>query len=198
MLERYEILTFRKPDHPVDPIFPQRWSPRAMSGESVGADELMTLFEAARWAPSCYNNQSWRFIYATRDSDSWDTMFDLLVDQNKRWCEKAAALIVVVSKETFDFNGKPTRTHSFDTGAAWMSLALQGSLKGLVVHAMAGFGHEKAREALGIPEGYSVEAMIAVGRPGNADDLPQDLREQEYPKGRKKIGEFVMEGRFRR
>lgn len=186
----------RDAGHGVDPLFPRRWSPRAMSGEGISEEELLRLLEAARWSPSSYNGQPWRFLYARRDTPAWDTFYDLLVDFNQTWCAGAAALVVVCSRTTFERNGKPARTHSYDTGAAWMALALQGSLSGLVVHGMQGFDYDRAREALGVPEGFEVEAMAAVGRPGEVDDLPEDLRDKEKPSGRKELGEIAFEGGF--
>ena len=186
----------RRAEHPVDEIFLDRWSPRAMSGEAVTEEELMTLFEAARWAPSSYNNQPWRILYARRGTPHWQTFFDLLVPGNQAWAKDAAVLLLFASKETFDFNGKPYPTHSFDTGAAWENLALQGALKGLVVHGMQGFDYERARTELRIPEGFRVEAMAAVGRPGDPSKLPESLREREQPSDRKPLAETVSEGRF--
>lgn len=187
----------RTPEHPILPLILDRWSPRAMSGEPISNEELMSLFEAARWAPSCFNNQSWRFVYAKRDTSHWQTFLDLLTDSNKSWCGRAAALVVVVSKTTFDHNGKPSRTHSFDTGAAWENLALQGSSMGFVVHGMAGFDHEKARQVLNIPDDHDVEAMIAIGRPGNKEDLNEKQQAQEFPSDRKKLSEIIFEGEFK-
>jgi nitroreductase len=186
----------RKPEYPVDSIFPGRWSPRSMSGGHVEKETLMTLFEAARWAPSSSNNQPWRFCYAQRATDAWPRFLNLLTPNNQTWCEKAGALIVIVSKTTFDHNGKPSLTHSFDTGAAWMSLALQGSLLGLVVHGMAGFDYAAAQVTLELPDGYAVEAMCAVGRPAPAENLPEKLRERETPSQRKPVAEIAFEGRF--
>jgi nitroreductase len=185
----------RLPEHAVERIFVDRWSPRAMSGEELTDEELLTLFEAARWAPSSMNNQPWRVLYAPRGSSHWPLFFDLLVDSNKVWCARAAALLVVVSKDTFE-SGKPCRTHSYDSGAAWMSLALQGSLMGLVVHGMQGFDYERARTALNIPEGYQVEAMAAVGRPGRVEDLPEQLQAREIPSERRPLAQSVCEGPF--
>jgi nitroreductase len=187
----------READYPVDELFLDRWSPRALSGEELSEEELMTLFEAARWAPSSYNNQPWRILYARRGSEHWPTFLGLLVEGNRAWAEKAAALLVFVSKETFDFNGQPYPTHSFDTGAAWENLALQASLNGLVAHGMQGFDYERARTELRIPEGFRVEAMVAVGKPGNVEDLPQPLQEREAPSPRKKLAEVICEGPFR-
>ncbi|HZS06178.1 MAG TPA: nitroreductase family protein [Blastocatellia bacterium] len=186
----------RKPDHPVDSLFLDRWSPRAMSGEAIPEEDLMTLFEAARWAPSSYNNQPWRILYARRDSEYWPLFFDLLVEGNKIWARNAAALLLFVSKTTFDFNGKPYPTHSFDTGAAWENLALQAWLKGYVTHGMQGFDYERAKTALGIPEGFRVEAMAAVGKPGNKEDLPEEVRKREAPSDRRKLAGTICEGPF--
>ncbi len=187
---------YRKPDHEISPIFINRWSPRAMSGEELGKEELIQLFEAARWAPSSMNNQPWRFLYALKNTAHWETFFGLLTPNNQTWCKKAAALIVVISKKTFDFNGKPARTHSYDAGAAWVSLALQASFLGLVVHGMQGFDYERTKMELRVGDEYQVEAMAAVGRPGKADDLPFALEQREFPSNRKKLEELVFEGGF--
>lgn len=196
MTPKTETLEQRKPEFPIDPIFLTRHSPRAMSGEEMSHNELMSLFEAAKWAPSSYNNQSWRFLYAKRNTEQWNLFLNWLVEPNQAWCKNAAALIVVLSKTTFDHNGKPARTHTFDTGAAWENFALQGSLNGLVVHGMQGFDYDRARTELNVPKEYDVEAMIAVGKPGKKEDLPPNLQEREIPSGRKKLSEIVFEGKF--
>ena len=196
MAEIPNISEFRKPGHDISPIFINRWSPRAMSGEEISKEELMRLFEAARWAPSSFNNQPWRFLYAMRNTGHWEKFFTLLSVNNQSWCKNAAALIVTVSKKTFDFNGKPARTHSHDTGAAWVSLALQGSFMGLVVHGMQGFDYDRAKTELLVSDEHQVEAMIAVGRPGNKYDLPFALEQREFPSNRRKLEEIVFEGGF--
>ena len=170
-----DVDAYRRPDRAVEPLIYRRWSPRAMSGEAIAERELEALFEAARWAPSCFNEQPWRFLFARRDTHHWNTFFPLMVEGNQRWARNAAVLIVVVSRRIFERNGSPSRTHSFDSGAAWQCLALQGSALGLVVHGMAGFDYEAARERLEIPDDYRVEAMIAVGRPGRSEDLDESL-----------------------
>jgi nitroreductase len=186
----------READYPVEDLFTDRWSPRAMSGEEISEDDLMTLFEAARWAPSSYNNQPWRILYARRNTRHWQLFLDLLVEGNRVWAKTAAALLLFVSKTTFDFNGQTYPTYSFDTGAAWENLALQGWLKGLVVHGMQGFDYERARTELKIPEGFRVEAMAAVGKPGDVEALPEKLREREIPSGRRRLAETICEGPF--
>ena len=186
----------RKPEHDVDKLFLDRWSPRALSGEPITDKELLGLFEAAKWAPSGSNGQPWRFLYARRDTENWPLFFKLLVEFNQSWAKNAAVLVVVISRTTFEHNSKPCITHAFDAGAAWGYLALQGSLRGLVVHGMAGFDYEKARSELQIPHGYEVHAMAAVGKPGRQEDLSPKLQEREVPSDRKKLVQIICEGKF--
>jgi len=197
-MDKINMKKYRKPEFPVNEFFLNRWSPRALSGEEISGKELMSLFEAAKWAPSSYNNQPWRFIYAKKNSEHWNALFNLMSEFNKAWAKNASALIVVVSKKTFDNNGKPSVTHSFDSGSAWMSLALQASVKGLVAHGMEGFDYNNAVKELDIPDDFQVEAMIAVGKPGKKESLPESLQEREFPSGRKKLSEIVFEGKFRK
>lgn len=157
----------------------------------------MALFEAARWAPSSYNAQPWRFIYARRDTPSWDTYLNLLVDFNKSWANMAAALVVVVARTTFEHNGKPSVTRAFDAGAAWENLALEASSRGLVAHGMEGFDYAAAARAVKLSSDHEVLAMIAIGKPGRTEDLPAELREREVPSDRRPIEEIVMEGEMR-
>jgi nitroreductase len=135
-------------------------------------------------------------LYARRDTPHWPLFFDLLVQFNQTWAKNAAALVVFISKTTFDHNGEPAVTHSFDTGAAWENLALQASLKGLVVHGMQGFDYGKAITALNIPEGFTVEAMAVIGKPGRKEDLPDKLQERETPNDRRKLTETAFEGPY--
>lgn len=196
MTQLPDPLKHRTADHSVDSLFLQRWSPRAMSGEGISHAELQRLLEAARWAPSTYNEQEWRFLYAPRESNYWQTFFDLLLKPNQAWCHKAAVLLVVLSHNVFSKNGKPNPVHSFDSGAAFQNFCLQGTQMGLVVHGMAGFDREIARSSLRVPEDYTIEAMIAVGRPGEIEDLPEELREREIPSGRNPVEMFSCEGPF--
>jgi nitroreductase len=187
----------RSADHEIESLFVRRWSPRAMSGDSLETEEIMRLFEAARWAPSTYNEQEWRFLYARRrDGGHWDRFFRLLADGNQAWCGQAALLGCVLSHEVFEKNGKPNPVHVFDSGLAYMSLALQGSEMGLVVHGMQGFDADSARDVLAVPDDYSVNAMFAVGRPGDPDALPESHRKLEKPSGRKPVEQIACEGPF--
>jgi len=186
----------RKPDHPIEPLIYRRWSPRAMSGEPLEEAELLTLFEAARWAPSTYNEQEWRFLYARRDTPQWADFFDLLAEANRVWCERAAVLVVFLAHKVFARNGKPNPVHLFDCGSAWENLALQATAMGLVAHGMQGFDYDKARRVLAVPDDYAVAAMCVLGRPGDPADLPEDVREREVPSGRRPVRESIREGKF--
>jgi nitroreductase len=189
-------LEYRKPDHPIETLFAARWSPRAMSGEPLTETEIRTLFEAARWAPSTYNEQEWRFLYARRDTTEWPLLYDLLVEGNQAWCKNAALLAVIVAHTVFSRNGKPNPVHLFDCGCAFENLALQGTAMDLVVHGMQGFDYEKARTVLEVPDDYAVVAMFAAGRPGDVSTLPEKMREHEMPTDRKPIDEIICEGKF--
>jgi len=184
----------RKSSYPINPLILNRWSSRAMTGEDLDNDEIMSLFEAARWAPSSYNNQPWRFIYAKRNTEHWEILFNLLVDGNKVWAKKSALLVVVISRKNFENNEKPARTHQFDTGSAWENLALEAFSRGLVAHGMQGFDYDKARIDLEIPDDFEVMAMIAIGKKGSREDLPPELQEKEKLTDRKPLKDIVMEG----
>lgn len=166
-----------------------------MSNYKISKKSIMSLFEAAKWAPSSGNEQPWRFVYAMRDSKYWGSFFRLLRKGNRKWCKNASVLVITISKKTWD-DDSSNRTHSFDTGAAWENLALQGRISGLVVHGMEGFDNSKARKILKLSREYSVEMMIAIGKPGRVEDLSDYQRKHEFPKGRKKLGEIVFEGRL--
>lgn len=186
----------RHPEHPIESILVDRWSPRAMSGEGIPEEELRRLFEAARWAPSAFNAQPWRALYARRESAHWPTFLGLLQEANQAWAGRAAALVVFLSRRNFEHHEKPSVTHSYDCGAAWQNFALQGFSQGLVVHGMQGFDYDRARQELKIPDVFQVEAMAAVGKPGDPALLPEKLRERESPNDRRRITESIHEGLF--
>ena len=186
----------RKADYSIEPLLLDRWSPRAMSGEEIPENELMRLFEAARWAPSSFNAQQWRALYARRGTQHWDTFLNLLVEGNKAWAKNAAALVVFISRKKFEDDEKPSVTHSYDCGAAWENFALQGFRQGLVVHGMEGFDYDRARKELHIPEEFQIEAMAAVGKTGRKESLPEKLQARENPNNRRKLAESIFEGPF--
>ena len=193
-----EVRTQRKPNYDVHPLIVNRWSPRSMTGEELSDEELMPLFEAARWAPSSYNAQLWRFVYAKRQTAFWDTFVDLLAEGNKAWAPQAAVLVVVTSRKLFERNDKPAATYAFDAGAAWENLALEGTRRGLVVHGMQGFDYEKARSELHVPDNYDVLAMVAIGKRAPKESLPSHLQEMERPNDRRPLDEIIAVGQFRK
>jgi nitroreductase len=192
-----EVKRKRKPDYDILPLFVNRWSPRSMTGEALEDDELFALFEAARWAPSSFNAQLWRFIIARRQNKAeWDRFVGLLVPGNAVWAKQAAVLAVVASRKTFEYNDKPSVTHAFDAGAAWQNLALEAARRGLVAHGMEGFDYERARKELSIPADFDVHAMLAIGKRGPKDSLPEKVQAMEEPSARRPLGEILFEGGF--
>ncbi len=191
----------RHSDYPIDKLFLERWSPRAFTAEEMSESDLMTLIEAARWAPSSYNSQPWRFIYARRGTPHFDKFLGLLVEFNQSWAKSASALVVLVSNSTMIPPGKdvpvPSWSHSMDAGAAWASFALQASISGWQAHGMVGFDKERAFAELGLPVGYRVEQVIAVGRKGDKATLPEAMAAREAPSDRMPLAQIAMEGMFK-
>lgn len=179
----------RDPEHPILDLFLQRYSPRGFSQTPVTEAEMMSLFEAARWAASSYNDQPWHFVYALPDDKVWADFFGLLVPANQAWGQAATALVIVISRNVFEKTGAYSPTHSYDTGAATQNIALQAVSMGLAVHQVAGFDYQKAAQLLELPTTYSVEAMMLVGR------APEQSAEVKRTQ-RKPLAEFVFRGKF--
>jgi len=190
----------RTPDYPIADVFLDRWSPRAFDGSDMPGHDLMTVLEAARWAPSAYNIQPWRFLYAHRGDPHWDGFLAVLDPFNAAWAENASALVFALSDTRItDPQGggeSLSTTHRFDTGAAWAQLALQATMSGYQAHAMAGVDFDKARETLCVPERYAIEIAIALGRQSTPSSLPADLRAREKPSGRLPLAEIAFAGPF--
>lgn len=184
--------------HPVHDQFPGRWSPRAFTAEAMNEGEVLTLLEAARWAPSASNLQPWRFVWGLRGDAGFAAIADALVPFNRAWAEKAAALIVVASKTTVLRDAVPVAnpTHAFDTGAAWAQLALQAHLSGWAAHGMGGFDHARLAENVKVPEGHALHAVVAVGRQGNPFSLPEMLQAREHPSERLALSEVARHASF--
>ena len=190
----------RVADYPVDPQFLARWSPRAFTGEKIPESELRSLFEAARWAPSSFNLQPWRFFYALRGTPEFDTFLGLLIEANQSWAKNAGALIILASKTTALYPGsdKPvtTRTHSFDTGAAWAYLALAAHQRGWAAHAMGGFDVERATPVLNLP----AITGLRPPSPSAGREIPAYCRKASVsarsPSGRNPQSEFTFQGGF--
>ena len=177
----------------IDAMFTDRWSPRGFLSDPLPEHQIQALFEAARWTPSCFNEQPWLFVDATEEGDR-QKLGSALVAKNQSWALNAPLLMFVLAKRNFKEGGRENRHASFDAGSAWMSLALQARKMGLYAHAMAGFSVEKAYKVLGVsPEEYLVMAAIAVGRHDPEADLPADLAKMEAPNVRKSLGEVATD-----
>jgi nitroreductase len=191
----------REPDFAIDPLFLDRWSPRAFDGSDMPEEDLLTMFEAARWAPSAFNSQPWRFLYARRGDENWDRFLGLLIPWNQGWAQSASVLVYILS-DRLPFTDKrtgepqPSTTHSFDAGAAWACLALQAARMGYLAHGMSGIQYELARGELRIPERFALNAACAIGRVGDPAQLDEKLRAREFPSGRKAVSDFAFPGNF--
>lgn len=188
----------RTPDHPVAPLFVDRWSPRSFTGEPVPDAVLASAFEAARWAPSASNVQPWRFLIARNGDAHWESFVSLLAPRNALWASRASALIVVLSELKLERRGAivDNISHSFDAGAAWTNFAHQALLLGWHTHGIGGFDREAARELLAVPDDFAIETIVALGRQGALDTLHADFHAGESPNTRRPIAETVFAGRL--
>lgn len=182
----------RRSDYPILPLFLDRRSSRAFADEMISVRELATLLEAARWAPSSFNEQPWRFIVARRGTTPWPRFHGWLTERNREWARHAAALVLIVAKDARSMRAP----HSFDTGAAWAHLALQAAASGLIAHAVAGFDHQRAERELAIPDGFHAECLVVVGRPGPSEQLPERLRTREAASQRRALREIAFDGEW--
>ena len=194
-------MTDRQADHPIDPLFLERWSPRAFDGSEVPDSDLETMFEAARWAPSAFNSQPWHFLYAKRGDANWDRFLSLLIPWNQSWAHTASVLVYIVS-DSLPFTDKktgapaPSTTHGFDAGAAWLSLALQATRMGYHAHGMSGIQYDIAQAELGLTDRYLLNAACVIGRVGDVAQLDERLQAREHPSDRKPQSDFVHAGSF--
>jgi len=189
----------RQSEYPVDPLFLDRWSPRAFDGDAMPNEHLLTILDAAHWAPSASNQQPWRFVYAHKDSEDWPLFVELLMEGNQRWAKNASVLLFILSRDhniSREGEKKPSATHSFDAGAAWFSLAMQAHLLGYHAHGMAGIFKDQIVEKLDVPDGYKVEAAVAIGTLADKAVLPDDLAEREVPSKRLPLSDVAFKGRF--
>ncbi len=186
--------------YPIHDLLRRRWSPRAFSDRRVEPDKLRSLWEAARWAASSFNEQPWSFIVATKEDEAeYARLLSCLVEGNIQWAQHAPVLMVSVARLSFEEDGKPNRHAFHDVGQAAANLTVQATALGLMVHQMAGILPDKIRELYGIPEGYEAVAGIALGYPGDPQALPERLRQRELaPRERKPLPEFVFTGHWGR
>lgn len=185
--------------HPaVLPLLVERWSPRAFDGSDLPQGDLDAIFSAAGLAPSAYNVQPWRFLYARRGDANWDRFLSLLVPFNQSWAKDASVLVFILS-DTLSNNGTedlPNWSHSFDAGAAWMALAVQAQAMGYYTHGMVGIDFDQARAELKLPERFRLEAAAVIGRMGAVENLPEGLREREIVSDRKPVASIAAAGDF--
>ena len=174
----------------------KRWSPRAYDAtKSVSHEQIIALLEAARWAPSSYNDQPWRFIVCDKTSNptAWQAAFDCLMPSNQTWVKDAPLLLLGCANTILDMNQQANRFAQYDTGAAAENLVLQAASMGLAAHQMGGFNADAAREAFKIPAQFTPMAMICIGYVGDANNLPDDLKTRELAaRKRKALGELFF------
>lgn len=185
-------------DHPIHDLLAHRWSPRAFADTPVSREDVLSLFEAARWAPSCFNEQPWRFlVVAKEDGEAYETMLGCLMEGNASWASAAPVLIIAMAETTFARNGNPNRHAGHDLGLAVAQMTLEAQDRGLVMHQMGGIKVDNIREVYGVPASVDIYTGIALGHPGDADSLPEGLREREMaPRSRNPMVDMVFTGQF--
>ena len=194
------VTNTRKADFPIDPQFTERWSPRAYTGEVISEADVMSMLEAARWAPSSNNAQPWRFAVVLRNDPQWDVLFTTLNPNNQAWAGKAGALVAIASYQLAAKAGSPDLApngmHAFDTGAAWAYMAMQAHLNGFSLHGIGGFDKVAGAQVLGLPADHTLQMLATVGKRGDAATLPDALREREAPNARKPLTTLAKRGSF--
>lgn len=186
------------PDYPIHDLIAVRWSPYGFSSRPVPEDDLRSLLEAARWAPSSYNEQPWHYFLATQaDPEAFEQVLSCLVEANQSWARHAPVLILTVAALNFTRNGKPNAAAIHDIGLASASLCFEATARGIYVHQMIGILPDRAREVFSIPEGYRAITGIAIGYPENPSDLAEPVKTRDTsPRTRKPIQEFVFTGKW--
>mgnify|MGYP001366033122 CR=1 FL=1 len=185
-------------DHPIHALLELRWSPYGFSNAPIEPEVIRSLFEAARWAPSSYNEQPWHYIVATQDEpEAYEKLLSVLVEPNQAWAKNAPVLALGVISNNFARNGKSNRAAVHDLGLASGNLVLEATARGLCVHQMIGLDPEKAREIFAIPEGYEAYTALAIGYKADANDVAEELAKRDAgTRERKPLHEFVFGGQF--
>lgn len=185
-------------DLKVNGLITKRRSSRTFSDKPITQEELDVLFEAARWSASSRNEQPWRFIYAKKGNRSFQAILETLWEGNFTWAKESSVLIVAVAKNNFDFNNSTNRHSFFDVGQAVATMLLQATEMDIYGRQMGGFSAHQAKEALNIPDGYEPVVVIGLGYLGNADNLPENLKQRELAqRTRKPIEELVFKDNWR-
>jgi nitroreductase len=185
-------------DYPIDDLIANRWSPYSFANRPVSDDDLRSLFEAVRWAPSSFNEQPWSYIVAKKeDAAEFERLLSCLVEVNQAWAKEASALAFSVSRLNFTKNNQTNGAAIHDIGLASANLVLEATARGLVAHQMIGILPDKVRELFSVPEGYQPLTAIAIGYPGDPANLPEGLRVRDAARRpRKPLKEFVFGGRW--
>jgi len=186
------------PDHPILDVIANRWSPYGFDQKPVPAEDMRSVFEAARWAASSFNEQPWRYIVASRDdTEEFERLLSCLVEPNQAWASSVQVLALGVAKLEFTHNGKTNAAAIHDLGQASASLSLEATSRGLSVHQMSGILPDRARELYGVPEGYQVVTALAFGYAADPDSLPEDIKKRDTtPRTRKPLNEIVFGGKW--
>ncbi len=181
----------------LNPLIEKRWSPRAFDSQPVSEAQMTRLLEAARRAASNYNVQPWRFIYAHKtDEEGYKQIFDALMEPNQIWANSAPVLMTTIAR-IHNNAGEPNPHSWHDVGLAMGNLTMQAMHEGLYVHQMGGYYADKARENLSIPEGFEPVAMVAIGYPGDPNQLPEDLKQAEITESqREPLANLVYKGKW--
>lgn len=191
-----KVASPRQAQADIDPIFLERWSPRAYQDRPVSAEDLQTVFEAARWAPSCYNEQPWLFLY-TQEPQQRARVAATFAESNRIWAQHAPVGGVIFGRRRFTHNGKDNAFHGFDAGAAAFAMSLQANRLGLGTHLLGGFDPEPTYELFGVPrEDYVALAAFVLGHRGQRASLPAEYQEREQPSARNELGRIAMEGSY--
>ena len=185
-------------DYPINKLLAERWSPYGFEDRPVAPDDLRSLFEAARWAPSSYNEQPWSFFVATKDDpEEFERLLSCLVEANQAWAKAAPVLALGVVNLRFTRNNKENRAAVHDLGLAAANLVVEATARGLHVHQMIGIVPDKAREVFRIPENSEAWTALAIGYKADADKLPDALKERDLaPRSRKPLSQFVFAGQW--
>lgn len=188
----------RNTDPRVLPLIAERWSPRAFDGSPIPQGDLDVILEAAALAPSAFNYQPWRFLYAHRDDANWELFLSLLVPFNASWANEAGLLLFIVSDSVMQQGeaANPSHSHSFDAGAAWAQMALQATALGYHAHGMTGIDFDRTKSELSVPDSFRIEAAVAIGRRASPEILPEGLRDREVPSDRKPVSSLASAGKF--
>lgn len=186
-----------KNDFPILESLRNRWSPRAFSEQAVEKEKIQSILEAARWAPSSMNEQPWRFIVGIKGDQTWNLIFDTLVEWNQKWAGKAPVLVLNLAKKTFTYKGRPNATFQYDTGQAVGMMITEVVNQGLISHQMGGFNIDKAIEFFDIPSDFQPVSITAVGSAGDAEELAEDMRKSEFEERKRlPLSDVVFKDRF--